>query len=84
MKLEHRFTVPAPVGETWAAFNELGRVVPCFPGATLTSYDDDQFAGVCMVKLGPISLQYTGTGRFLERDAESYRLVVEEIGRAHV
>jgi len=81
MKLEHKFVVPAPVEEAWAAFNDLERVVPCFPGATLTSYDGDGFAGTCKVKLGPVSLTYTGTGTFVERDPADHHAVVEAKGK---
>ncbi|NIK60599.1 SRPBCC domain-containing protein [Kribbella shirazensis] len=81
MKLEHRFVVPAPVEETWAAFNDLERVVPCFPGATLGSHDGDDFTGSCKVKLGPVSLQYTGTGTFLERDESDHHAVIEAKGK---
>jgi carbon monoxide dehydrogenase subunit G len=81
MKLEHRFTVAAPVERTWAAFNDLDRVVPCFPGATLTSSAGDGFEGTCKVKLGPVSLLYTGSGRFTERDEAAYRLVAEAKGK---
>ena len=81
MKLEHQFVVPAPVEEAWAAFNDLERVVPCFPGATLTSYDGDDFAGTCKVKLGPVSLQYAGTGTFAERDPAAHHAVVVANGK---
>ncbi|MGH3387238.1 MAG: SRPBCC family protein [Nocardioidaceae bacterium] len=81
MKLEHEFTVPASVEETWAALNDLDRVVPCFPGASLTSVDGDDFVGACKVKLGPISLQYTGTGTFTERDDAAHRAVLEAKGK---
>ncbi|MFG1812696.1 SRPBCC family protein [Kribbella sp. NPDC049174] len=81
MKLEHKFVVPAPVEQAWAAFNDLERVVPCFPGATLTSYDGDQFTGTCKVKLGPVSLQYAGTGTFVERDPADHHAVVEAKGK---
>ncbi|MFD7158580.1 SRPBCC family protein [Kribbella sp. NPDC059898] len=81
MKLEHKFVVPAPVDETWAAFNDLERVVPCFPGATLTAYEGDDFTGACKVKLGPVSLQYTGTGTFVERDESAHRAVIEAKGK---
>ena len=33
------------------------------------------------VKLGPISLQYTGTGRFVERDEAAHRAVIEAKGK---
>ncbi|WP_371401322.1 SRPBCC family protein [Kribbella sp. NBC_00662] len=81
MKLEHKFVVPAPVEQTWAAFNDLERVVPCFPGATLTSYDGDEFTGSCKVKLGPVSLQYSGNGTFLERDPADHHAVIEAKGK---
>ncbi|MFF0271221.1 SRPBCC family protein [Kribbella sp. NPDC004536] len=81
MKLEHKFVVPAPLEQTWAAFNDLERVVPCFPGATLTSYEGDDFTGTCKVKLGPVSLQYSGTGTFLERDESAHAAVIEAKGK---
>ena len=78
MKLEHKFVVPAPIEQTWAAFNDLERVVPCFPGATLTSYDGNEFTGSCKVKLGPVSLQYSGNGAFAERDPADHHAVIED------
>jgi carbon monoxide dehydrogenase subunit G len=81
MKLEHKFVVPAPIEQAWAAFNDLERVVPCFPGATLTSYDGDEFTGSCTVKLGPVSLQYTGNGAFAERDPADHHAVIEAKGK---
>ena len=81
MKLEHKFVVPAPVEQTWAAFNDLERVVPCFPGATLASYEGDDFTGSCKVKLGPVSLQYSGTGTFVERDEAGHHAVIEAKGK---
>jgi carbon monoxide dehydrogenase subunit G len=81
MKLEHSFTVPAPIEEAWATFNDLERVVPCFPGATLSSFDSDEFVGSVKVKLGPVSLQYNGTGTFVERDPATHHAVVEAKGK---
>ena len=81
MRLEHKFVVPAPVEQAWAAFNDLERVVPCFPGATLTSYDGDAFTGSCTVKLGPVSLQYSGDGSFVERDEADHQAVIEAKGK---
>jgi carbon monoxide dehydrogenase subunit G len=81
MDLTHRFTVPAPIDEAWAAFNDLERIAPCFPGASLTSYDGEAFEGLVKVKLGPISLQYTGSGRFVERDETARRAIIEAKGR---
>ena len=81
MELEHRFTVPASVEETWAAFNDPEVVAPCFPGATLISVDGDQFTGSAKIKLGPIAMQYNGTGTYVQRDEQARRAVIEAMGR---
>jgi carbon monoxide dehydrogenase subunit G len=81
MELEHQFIVPASIEVTWAAFNDPGRVAPCFPGATLISVEGDDFTGSAKIKLGPIALQYNGTGRYVERDESAHRAVIEAKGK---
>jgi carbon monoxide dehydrogenase subunit G len=81
VELQHRFTVPAPIEETWSAFNDIESVAGCFPGATVTSVDGDDFQGTCKVKLGPIALTYSGSGTFVERDEAAYRFVIEAKGK---
>lgn len=80
MELEHHFEVEADLATTWATFNDLERVVPCFPGGTLTSVDGDDFEGTVRLKLGPISLTYGGKGTFVERDEAAGRVVMEAQG----
>jgi carbon monoxide dehydrogenase subunit G len=81
MQLTHDFTVPADVDTTWRTFMDLERVGGCFPGATVTSVSEDGFAGTVKVKLGPIALQYSGTGQFLERDDAAHHAVIEAKGK---
>lgn len=81
MELEHTFTVPVGVKQAWDVLLDLPRIAPCMPGATLTEHDDEGFAGTVKVKLGPINLTYRGTGRFVERDEEARRVVIEASGR---
>jgi uncharacterized protein len=81
VELRHQFTVPASPKETWAAFNDPEMVVPCFPGATLISVEGDHFTGSAKIKLGPIALQYNGTGTYVERDEAAWRAVIEAKGR---
>jgi carbon monoxide dehydrogenase subunit G len=81
MDLTHHFSVPAPVEEAWKAFNDLERLAPCFPGATINSVDGDEFAGSVKVKLGPISMMYNGSGRYLERNVVDRRVVIEARGK---
>jgi carbon monoxide dehydrogenase subunit G len=81
VQLQHRITVPAPVESAWEALNDVKRVGECFPGATVTSVEGEEFAGTCNIKLGPVSMQYTGSGRFLERDESAYRAVIRAKGK---
>jgi len=81
MELTHSFTVPASLEDTWEAFNNLEMVAGCFPGAALTSVEGDSFKGTAKVKLGPVALQYAGTGSFLERDDAAHRFVLEAKGK---
>jgi carbon monoxide dehydrogenase subunit G len=82
MKLEHKFTVPAPIDTVWRALLNPERVAPCMPGATITSVNGDEFAGIVKVRLGPISLQYRGSGRFTESDEAVHRTVIKAAGTA--
>ncbi len=81
MDLTHRFTVPTSVDETWAHFQDIQSVAECFPGATVTSVEDDTFHGSCKVKLGPIALVYNGSGTFVEKDEAGHRFVVDAKGK---
>jgi len=81
MDLTHRFVVPASIDTTWAAFNDLERIAPCFPGATVTSVEGDEFAGSVKVKLGPIAMLYNGSGTFVERDETRHRAVIRATGK---
>jgi carbon monoxide dehydrogenase subunit G len=81
MELTHRFTVPIGVEETWAHFNDIAAVAECFPGAQVTDADEESFSGSVKVKLGPIALQYNGSGTFVEKDPEAHRFVVDDKGK---
>ena len=81
MELTHDFVVPADLESTWATFMDLEKVGGCFPGATVTEVSDESFSGTVKVKLGPIALQYAGSGSFLERDEAAKRAVIEAKGK---
>lgn len=81
MQLKHSFVLPAGVEETWAHFQDISGVAECFPGAKVTSAEGDDFQGTAKVKLGPVALQYSGSGSFIERDKAARRMVFEAKGR---
>ena len=81
MELTHRFTVPTGIEETWAHFEDIAGLATCFPGAQVTSVDEDTFAGSVKVKLGPIALVYNGSGTFVDKDDAAHRFVVDAKGK---
>jgi uncharacterized protein len=81
MKLENNFMIDALVEKAWAALNNPETVAPCFPGATLTTYEGDSFAGTVKVKLGPIAMTYKGKGTYVTRDEAAHEVVIEANGR---
>jgi carbon monoxide dehydrogenase subunit G len=81
MDLTHRFSVPAHLDEAWNAFNDLEGLAPCFPGATITSIEGDEFTGSVKIKLGPVALVYNGSGRYVERNDADRRVVIEARGK---
>ncbi len=81
MELSHRFIVPIGVEETWAHFNDIASVAECFPGAQVSEADETSFSGTVKVKLGPIALQYSGSGTFIEKDEAAHRFVVDAKGK---
>src|SRR3954447_15726412 len=81
MKLEHDFTVPAPVDEAWKVLLDVERVAPCMPGATLLTVDGDEFTGTVKVKVGPIQVTYKGQAKFASLDEPTHRAVIEASGK---
>jgi carbon monoxide dehydrogenase subunit G len=79
MDLVHRFSVQAPIDEAWYALNHIDRLAPCFPGASIDSFSGDEFTGSVKIKFGP-TLDYRGSGKFLERDDAEHKAVVEARG----
>ncbi|MEU6700936.1 SRPBCC family protein [Pseudonocardia sp. NPDC046786] len=81
MILQNSFVIDVPVEDAWKALNDPELVAPCFPGAALTEFTGDTFAGVVKVKLGPISLTYKGEGVYVERDDAARRVLISATGR---
>ncbi|QWC84097.1 SRPBCC family protein [Nocardioidaceae bacterium] len=71
MEMTHDFTVHTSPDATWTAFGDFKEIAQCFPGATVTSMDGDDFDGIMTIKLGPLSLVYRGDGSITERDDAS-------------
>jgi uncharacterized protein len=81
MELTNEFTVGVPVDRAWAVLTDVELIAPCLPGAQLQEVEGDEYRGVVKVKVGPITAQYKGAARFLERDEAGHRAVLRAEGR---
>lgn len=81
MELRNDFHVSVPVEQAWDVLTDLPRIAPCMPGAQLQSVEGEEYHGVVKVKVGPITAQYKGVARFVERDEKARRAVMRAEGR---
>ena len=68
MKIENEFTVSVPIERAWDVLTDLAGIAPCMPGAQLTGVEGDVYSGKVKVKVGPVTSEYAGTARFVEKD----------------
>jgi carbon monoxide dehydrogenase subunit G len=81
MELTNEFRVGIPIDQAWSTLTDIEYIVPCMPGAQLTEIDGDDFKGQVKIKVGPITAQYKGTAKFIEKNQDEYRLVIDASGR---
>ena len=71
MKLKNEFTVAAPLEQTWQTLLDVERVASCLPGATIEPVgEDNTYRGVMKLKVGPVSMSYSGTVRLVDVDED--------------
>ncbi|WP_248963639.1 SRPBCC family protein [Sphaerisporangium perillae] len=81
MRIDNEFTVGVPIDQAWAVLTDIEGIAPCMPGAQLTGVDGDVYSGKVKVKVGPVTAEYAGTVRFVEKDDAAHRAVLDAKGR---
>jgi carbon monoxide dehydrogenase subunit G len=78
VELEHPFTMPKPVDETWDAILDLERLVPCVEGGSvIEKTGPESVKAQIKLKMGAMSMKFTGTVSVIEQDAENHRAVMQ-------
>jgi carbon monoxide dehydrogenase subunit G len=81
MEISDSFTVESSADRVWALFLDVEKVAPCMPGAELTEVIDDKtWAGRVRMKMGPVSMKYSGRVVMTERDDASRRMTLRAEG----
>ena len=81
MELANSFVVPADIDTAWKTLLDVEAIAPCMPGAKLTSFDGDNFTADVKVKLGPVTMNFAGAGKFVEKDEANHKAVIDASGK---
>jgi carbon monoxide dehydrogenase subunit G len=78
VELDHPFSTSKPIEEMWAAILDLDRLIPCVEGGSvLERTGPDSAKAEIKVKMGAMSLTFTGTVEVAEQDAEAHRALLK-------
>jgi carbon monoxide dehydrogenase subunit G len=77
VELEHSFTTAKPIDESFAAILDLTRVVPCVEGGSvLEETAPGSVKAEIKIKMGAMSMTFTGTVEIVEQDSAEHRAVM--------
>jgi uncharacterized protein len=75
--LDHPFTTERSIDDSFATILDLDRVIPCVEGATVLERTGPESAKAeIKVKMGAMSLTFTGTLEVTEQDAAAHHAVM--------
>ena len=77
VELDHSFTTAKPLEESYATILDLDRVVPCVDGGSvLETLGPESVRAQIKIKMGAMSMTFTGTLEVVEQDAAAHRAVM--------
>jgi carbon monoxide dehydrogenase subunit G len=77
VELDHPFSTPKPIDESFAAITDLERVVPAVEGGSvLETTGPDSVKAQIVLKMGAMSMKMVGTIEIVEQDEAAHRAVM--------
>ncbi len=77
VELDHSFATSKPIDDSLATVTDLERVVPCVEGGSvLEATGPDAVKAQILVKMGAMSMKFTGTVEVTEKDEADHRAVL--------
>jgi uncharacterized protein len=77
MEFDNSFTVEKPIDQVWSTLLDLERVVPCVPDSrVIEKTGEDSVKAEVKIRLGSMSMTYTGPAEIVERDDAAHRAVL--------
>jgi uncharacterized protein len=78
VELDHSFSSGKPLEETWEAILDLERLIPCVEGGrVLERTAPDVVSAEIKVKMGAMSMTFTGTVTVIEQDDAEHRAMMQ-------
>ena len=75
--LDHSFTTAKPIDESYATILDLEKLIPCVEGGrVIERTSPDQVKAEIVVKMGAMSMTFTGTVDVAEQDAAAHRVLL--------
>ena len=76
-ELDHSFSTTKPIDESFAAVTDLERVIPCVDGGrVIEATGPDAVKAEIVLKMGAMSMKFTGTVEVVEKDEAAHRAVL--------
>lgn len=81
MEIKNSFTVSSDKKASWNILLDIERIAPCMPGAELTAViDDTHYKGNAKLRVGPVSLTFSGEAEIIEVDEVNFTAKVHAKG----
>jgi carbon monoxide dehydrogenase subunit G len=78
VELDHQFTMSHSLEENWQTILDLEKVIPCVQGGTVIERTGARSAKAeILVKMGAMSMKFTGTVEVTEQDEGDHRAVMQ-------
>ena len=78
VELDHPFSNGKPTDYNWEAILDLDRIVPCVEGGRVIERTSPESAKAeILVKMGAMSMKFTGTVSVVEQDDEAHRALLQ-------
>jgi len=78
VELDHSFSTSKPIDETWSSILDLERLVPAVEGGrVIERISPESVKAEIKVKMGAMSMTFTGTVTITEQDAANHHAVMQ-------
>ena len=78
VELDHPFSTSKPLAESWQAILDLERLIPAVQGGrVIEKTGPDSAKAEIKVKMGAMSMTFTGTVTVVEQDEANHRAIIQ-------